>query len=174
VRVFVDGLGDVSGDIVYGGNWFFIVDWQSTPSVAAAASLIDVTVRIRAALERSGITGAQGAVIDHIELSGPPASSANNSRNFVLCPGLAYDRSPCGTGTSAKLALLARAGRLAPGAVWRQEGVTGSVFESWYQDGEAGSQQAVQPSIRGRAWVTADTQLFFDASDPLRNGMRSV
>ena len=174
VQVFVDGLGDVSGDIVYGGNWFFIVEWHSTPSVAAAASLIDVTSRIRAALERSGITGAQGAVIDHIELSGPPASSANNSRNFVLCPGLAYDRSPCGTGTSAKLALLAESGRLAPGAVWRQEGVTGSVFESWYQDGEAASRRAVQPSIRGRAWVTADTQLYFDASDPLRHGMRSV
>ena len=173
VQVLVDGLGEITGDVVYGGNWFFIVEWPSTPSVAAAASLIELTSRIRAALERAGITGAQGAVIDHIELCGPPASAANNSRNFVLCPGLAYDRSPCGTGTSAKLALLAQAGSLVPGAVWRQEGVTGSVFESWYQDAAAAGQRSIQPSIRGRAWVTADTQLHFDPSDPLRNGMRS-
>ncbi len=172
VKVVVDGLGAITGAVVYGGNWFFIVDWQSTPTVAAAATLVDLTSRIRAALERSGITGAQGAAIDHIELSGPPASSANNSRNFVLCPGLAYDRSPCGTGTSAKLALLAQSGRLAPGAVWRQEGVTGSVFESWYEDAAAGGRRAIQPSIRGRAWVTADAQLYFEQNDPLRNGMR--
>ncbi len=173
VAVVIPELGEVRGAIVYGGNWFFMADWPSTPSVAASGSLIARTSAIRAALEQAGITGADGAIIDHVELSGPPASPANNSRNFVLCPGLAYDRSPCGTGTSAKVALLAKHGRLAPGSVWRQEGVTGSVFESWYEPASDGNERAVVPSIRGRAWITAEARLHFDAGDPLRDGLRT-
>jgi 4-hydroxyproline epimerase len=173
VPVQVEGLGEIRGDIVYGGNWFFIVHWPTTPAVAAAASLLDVTARIRAALERAGICGVDGALIDHIELSAPPAEAGNHSRNFVLCPGLAYDRSPCGTGTSAKLALLAHEGKWAPGASWRQESVTGSVFEAWYEPIAGDPRGAVAPSIRGRAWVTADLQLCFDPGDPLRDGIRT-
>jgi 4-hydroxyproline epimerase len=173
VRVAVEELGDVRGDIVYGGNWFFIVDWPSSPIAAAVGTLLNVTTRIRAALERAGISGAGGALIDHIELSGPAAESANNSRNFVLCPGLAYDRSPCGTGTSAKIALLAHNGKLPPGVVWRQEAVTGSVFEAWYEELPGDARGAVLPTIRGRAWVTAEATLYFNTDDPLRDGMRA-
>lgn len=172
VRVQVEGYGEVSGDIAYGGNWFFIVPWDQPPLVNNADALIDITKRIRAALERAGITGADGAVIDHIELSAPPVASGNDGRNFVLCPGLAYDRSPCGTGTSAKVAALASRGKLAARKVWRQESVTGSVFECWHDGIAEDANRSVTPSLRGRAWVTADLHLLFDDADPLRNGVR--
>lgn len=169
VSIKIDGLGWVTGDIAWGGNWFFLADWAGGPiTLANAAHLTTAATAIRRELERRGITGAAGGVIDHIELCGPPADAANDGRNFVLCPGLAFDRSPCGTGTSAKLACLAAAGKLAPGEVWRQEGVVGSVFEASYEPGPAG---AVRPSVTGRAWVTATATLHFGADDPFRAGL---
>ena len=85
----------------------------------------------------------------------------------MLCPGKAYDRSPCGTGTSAKLACLAADGKLRPGAVWRQESIIGSVFEASYRrDGER-----LLPSIRGQAWVCGQGQLILDDSDPFAHGI---
>ena len=117
-----------------------------------------------------GITGANNGLIDHIELFGPPLDPANHSRNFVLCPGKAYDRSPCGTGTSAKLACLVADGKLKPGEVWRQESVTGSVFEGTAEPtSEAG---IVIPSITGTAFITAEATLLVDPVDPLRDGIR--
>ncbi|MCS6946854.1 MAG: proline racemase family protein [Steroidobacteraceae bacterium] len=171
VPLDVPQLGRVTGDVVYGGNWFFLVDWARPPTLDEAPQLVATSAHIRAALERERISGAGGAAIDHIELSAPPADPANHSRNFVLCPGFEYDRSPCGTGTSAKLAALARAGRLAPGELWRQEGVTGSVFEAWYDELPHDPNNSVRPNIRGRAWITADCRLLFDPSDPLRDGL---
>ena len=132
------------------------------------AQLTDFTWRIRRALERQRITGVDGELIDHIELFGPPRSSAADSRNFVLCPGGAYDRSPCGTGTSAKLACLIADGKLREGQIWRQESITGSIFEATARiDGER-----IIPTIRGTAFITAETTLLFDPDDPLRAGIR--
>ncbi len=169
VSVKVDGLGWVTGDVAWGGNWFFLVEWAVDPiTLATAGRLTTAATAIRRELEAHGITGAGGALIDHIELCGPPADPANDGRNFVLCPGLAFDRSPCGTGTSAKLACLAAAGKLAPGKIWRQEGVVGSVFEASYEPGPDG---AVLPSVTGRAWVTATATLHFAADDPFRAGL---
>jgi 4-hydroxyproline epimerase len=113
------------------------------------------------------VTGRGGAEIDHIELFGPSPTGAN-SRNFVLCPGGAYDRSPCGTGTSAKLACLAAHGVLEPGAAWVQESVIGTRFIARYGLGENG---AIHPRITGRAWVTAEATLVRDPSDPFPNGI---
>ena len=170
VAVEVPGLGRVVGDIAWGGNWFFLVgDSGEELTVRNAKLLADVTARIRATLEHTGITGVDGAAIDHIELFGPPGDPANDSRNFVLCPGLAYDRSPCGTGTSAKLACLAADGKLKPGAIWRQESILGSVFEASYELGES---NAIIPTITGQAFLTADATLFVDDADPFRNGIR--
>ena len=107
--------------------------------------------------------------IDHIELVGPPSGPHAHGRNFVLCPGKAYDRSPCGTGTSAKLACLVADGKLRPGEVWRQEGILGSVFEGRYEWGENGR---VIPTITGTAFVTAEATLLLDDADPLRDGIR--
>jgi 4-hydroxyproline epimerase len=132
--------------------------------------LTEVTWGIRRALEATGITGANGGVIDHIELFGPPLDPANHSRNFVLCPGKAYDRSPCGTGSSAKLACLIADGKLQAGQVWRQEGITGSVFEGTAEP--AGDPGVVVPSITGTAFVTAEATLLVDPADPLRDGIR--
>jgi 4-hydroxyproline epimerase len=169
VVVEVPGFGKVTGDVAWGGNWFFLTgDHRQQLEPANVEALTDFTWRIRQALPRQGITGAGGAEIDHIELFGPPRDSTAHSRNFVLCPGKAYDRSPCGTGTSAKLACLYADGRLREGEVWRQESIIGSVFE-----GSVRRQGAdVIPRISGTAFVVAEATLFFDPNDPFRTGIR--
>src|SRR5262249_11788054 len=130
VAVPVDELGTVVGDIAWGGNWFFLIsEHGQSLKLANVERLTDVTWRIRQALSRHGILGRDGAEIDHIELFGAPSGAHAESKNFVLCPGKAYDRSPCGTGTSAKLACLVADGKLKEGQVWRQESIVGSVFE---------------------------------------------
>ncbi|MBL8794098.1 MAG: proline racemase family protein [Planctomycetia bacterium] len=168
--VEVPGLGTVRGDVAWGGNWFFLVsDHREELKLDNIARLTDVTWRIRRALTAQGITGTNGQEIDHIELFGPPSSSAADSRNFVLCPGGAYDRSPCGTGTSAKLACLIADGKLHPGEVWRQESIVGSIFEGTAQrDGDR-----IIPRIRGNAYVNAEATLLLDSADPFCMGIRS-
>jgi 4-hydroxyproline epimerase len=163
VAVEVPGLGSITGDVAWGGNWFFLVSNYSGPlEFSKVGTLTDHALRIRAALEAAGVTGAGGALIDHVELFADSPTAGCDSRNFVLCPGSAYDRSPCGTGTSAKLACLAAGGKLREGEIWRQESIVGSVFEGSYR--HAGTN--VLPSIRGRAWVTAETTLLLDPTDP--------
>jgi 4-hydroxyproline epimerase len=168
VTVPVEGLGEITGDVAWGGNWFFLVRERcETLVLANVARLNDVTLRIRAALRRHGITGSDGAEIDHVELFGLPGDSRNHSRNFVLCPGGAYDRSPCGTGTSAKIACLAADGLLQPGESWRQEGILGSVFEATFR----GHEGRIIPRITGQAFVTAEAMLLIDDADPLAWGI---
>jgi 4-hydroxyproline epimerase len=168
VRVDVDGHGPITGDIAWGGNWFFLVDdHRQDVRLQRVEQLTDFTWRIRTALEGAGITGASGAPIDHIELFAPSADGAH-SRNFVLCPGKAYDRSPCGTGTSAKLACLAADGKLRPGEPWLQESIVGSRFDARYAlDGDR-----VLPSITGAAFVTLEGHLILDERDPFQWGIR--
>jgi 4-hydroxyproline epimerase len=168
VSVDVPGLGRVTGDVAWGGNWFFLTGLPAPAiELANAAALTDATSRILAALREAGITGRDDAAIDHVELIGPPRRPDADARSFVLCPGLAYDRSPCGTGTSAKMAVLAARGELAPGRRWRQESVTGSLFEGWLE--ERGG--VLVPHVRGRAFVTGRTTLLFDPHDPFREGL---
>jgi 4-hydroxyproline epimerase len=169
VAVEVEGAGPIVGDVAWGGNWFFLVGEHGQELTAANVErLTDFTWRIRKGLERAGVTGADGQEIDHIELFAPPHDRSAHSRNFVLCPGGAYDRSPCGTGTSAKLACLAADGKLGEGEVWRQESIVGSVFEGTYRlrDGR------VIPRITGSAHVTAESVLLLDPDDPFRTGIR--
>jgi 4-hydroxyproline epimerase len=169
VRLNVPGYGSVRGDVAWGGNWFFITDDSPLPlTLANQRALTAYTEAIRLALEASHIRGEGGAEIDHIELTAPSTQADADARNFVLCPGLAYDRSPCGTGTSAKLACLAADGKLAPGQVWRQAGILDSVFEAQYIPGQRG----VLPRITGSAHITAQGQLMIDeAHDPLAWGI---
>jgi 4-hydroxyproline epimerase len=121
-------------------------------------------------LTSAGISGEGGAPIDHIELFAAPRDTANSSRNFVLCPGASFDRSPCGTGTSAKMACEYAAGRLTPGQVWRQEGILGTVFTGSIT-AIPDSTGCVLPTITGRAWITAESILIFDPTDPFREGI---
>ncbi len=168
--VEVPGWGAVRGDIAWGGNWFFLVEGQG-PEVAFAniEALTSFTRAVRRALGASGITGADGMEIDHIETFGPPGDPARaDSRNFVLCPGGAYDRSPCGTGTSAKLACLHAAGKLKPGATWRQAGILDTVFEGCIEELPGGK---VLPRVTGRAWITGESVYHFDPADPFRHGI---
>jgi 4-hydroxyproline epimerase len=160
----------VSGDVAFGGNWFFLcADHGQSLEAANVEQLVDFGWRVRQALEAAGITGAAGAAIDHIELTGPGSRRGIDARNFVLCPGKAYDRSPCGTGTSAKLACLVGDGKLRPGDSWRQESIIGSVFEGSVElDGEA-----IVPTITGEAFVTAEATLLLDPRDPYRDGIRT-
>jgi 4-hydroxyproline epimerase len=171
LTVDVPDYGTVVGDVAWGGNWFFLVkDSTEKLVVENAAQLTRVTLQIRAALAREGITAIDGAVVDHVELFGPAVDPNNNSRNFVLCPGSAYDRSPCGTGTSAKLACLAADGKLAPGEIWRQESIVGSVFECSYELSEG--IPGVIPTIRGSAYICGESTLILDPNDPLCMGIR--
>lgn len=169
VALDVPGYGVVRGDVAWGGNWFFISNDCPLPlTLANQRALTAYTEAIRVALENDGICGADGAEIDHIELNAASTQADADAINFVLCPGLAYDRSPCGTGTSAKIACLAEDGKLAPGKVWRQSGILGSVFEAQYTPGTRG----VLPRITGTAHVTAKGQLLIDdENDPLAWGI---
>lgn len=169
VKLTVPELGDITGDIAWGGNWFFLVDGSPCPiSLQNEAELTSAARSVKTALEAAGITGADGGEIDHVEFFGPPQSSEANSRNFVLCPGNAYDRSPCGTGTSAKLACLAESGELAAGESWVQESVIGSRFIASYRNNDKGE---IIPSISGRAWICGETKLVRQAGDPFANGI---
>jgi 4-hydroxyproline epimerase len=169
VSVQVEGHGPVAGDVAWGGNWFFLVnDHGQRLTLDNVERLTDFTWRIRQALVREKVTGAGGGQIDHIELFGPPHDPANHSRSFVLCPGKAYDRSPCGTGTSAKLACLLADGKIREGDVWRQESIVGSVFEGSIRN--VGGQ--LIPSITGSAYVTGESTLLLDPDDPFRHGIR--
>jgi 4-hydroxyproline epimerase len=161
----------VVGDIAWGGNWFFLVEEHGfTLSAEHVEELTAFTWSIRQALIAAGITGKDGAEIDHIELFAPAESAENNSRNFVLCPGKVYDRSPCGTGTSAKMACLAAEGKLQPGQLWRQEGILGSVFEgSFSVDPELAG--FILPTISGTASITAESTLIFSPDDPFHFGV---
>ncbi len=169
VPVEVPGYGCFHGDIAWGGNWFFLVsDHGLALQIENRAALVAVSTAIRAALIASGVTGKDSALIDHIELVGPPIDPNNSGRNFVLCPGASFDRSPCGTGTSAKLACLHAAGELALNEVWRQEGILGTVFEGSILSSDG---VCITPSITGRAWITGESTLHFDPSDPFQSGI---
>jgi 4-hydroxyproline epimerase len=173
VSVEVPGHGRVRGDVAWGGNWFFLVSEHGRSlSLDEVDVLTDYASGIRRALFAAGVRGAAGAEIDHVELFGPSPGAESDSRNFVLCPGNAYDRSPCGTGTSAKLACLSAEGRLGPGDVWRQESITGSVFRASFtldplQEGH------IVPEITGVAYITGEATLLLDERDPLGWGLRA-
>ena len=170
VSVDVPGYGSVRGDVAWGGNWFFLVEKHGFElSLKNVEQLTEFTWAVRQALNAAGIVGDGGHEIDHIELYGPSKIPGVNSKNFVLCPGKAYDRSPCGTGTSAKLACLYADGKLREGEVWRQESIVGSVFEGRVRvrDGQ------VYPSITGSAFVNAESELLLDPRDPFCNGIRA-
>ncbi|MCY2970463.1 MAG: proline racemase family protein [Planctomycetota bacterium] len=170
VSINVEGVGMISGDVAWGGNWFFLVsEHHETLTRANTSRLTHVAQRIQSALRQQGITGTNNAEIDHIELFGTPLNPNHQSRNFVLCPGGAYDRSPCGTGTSAKIACLASDGKLQPGEVWRQESILGSVFEASFRlQGDL-----ILPRISGNAFITAETTILIDDADPFAWGIPS-
>jgi len=180
VEVQVPGLGLIRGDIAWGGNWFFLVSEHGQNIQANnVKELTQVTLQIKQALVAANITGENGGEIDHIELFADSNNAQVDSKNFVLCPGSAYDRSPCGTGTSAKLACLADDNRLEPKQLWRQQGVVGSVFTGSYQyatDLKSTSAMTypvntIIPTICGHAYVCAETTLIVQADDPFKWGI---
>ena len=164
--VKVPELGVVTGDVAYGGNWFFITHLDLPLELSNVGELTRITQSIQDAIDEQGT--ADDVPIDHIELSGPPQRTDADARNFVLCSGGEYDRSPCGTGTSAVMATLHARGRLAIGQEWRQESITGSRFTGWLTKGPNGE---LVPHIRGTAFVTAEATLRFDPADPFRLGI---
>jgi 4-hydroxyproline epimerase len=171
VSVPVEGVGTVRGDVAWGGNWFYLVEAHERElSLGAVDELTDFAWRIRRSLAQGGVAGKDGAEIDHIELFAPSDKPGVHSKNFVLCPGKAYDRSPCGTGTSAKLACLYADGKIKEGEVWRQESIVGGIFEGSVAvvDGE------ILPTIRGRAYVNAEATLLLNSDDPFRWGIREA
>jgi 4-hydroxyproline epimerase len=166
VPVDVPGYGRVFGDIAWGGNWFYLVsDHGQVLQLDNVEALTEYTWAMLKALEAQGIHGEGGALIDHVELFADDEHA--DSRNFVMCPGKAYDRSACGTGTSAKLACLAADGKLAAGERWVQASITGSQFVGSYEwEGER-----IRPFITGQAFMTADSTLLIDEQDPFAWGI---
>lgn len=167
VEVEVENYGKIKGDIAWGGNWFFLIEEHLFEiKLSNLQPLTDFTAKVREALIRNKITGKDGQEIDHIEIFSK--SETADSRNFVLCPGIEYDRSPCGTGTSAKLACLYEDGKIKEGEIWKQESIIGSVFEGNVKivDGK------IIPQIRGNAFITGDNELILDENDPFRYGFK--
>jgi 4-hydroxyproline epimerase len=164
VSIDVPGIGVVTGDVAWGGNWFFLLEYPDEPlTYSNIERLTELAWRIRQAVNAQGFTE-----VDHVEICGPAVSSNADSRNFVLCPGKAYDRSPCGTGTSAKLACLAAEDLLAEGESWVQESIIGSTFSGGYRrDGDR-----ILPLIAGSAHITAEATLLLDPNDPFCWGIR--
>jgi 4-hydroxyproline epimerase len=168
VAVDVPGIGRVVGDVAWGGNWFFLISQHGQIiDLAHVDALTDFAWRVRAALNAHG-----HPLVDHVEVFGPSLLAGGDSRNFVLCPGKAYDRSPCGTGTSAKLACLAADGKLAEGGVWVQESLIGSTFEASFRWHDR-SKGEIVPSITGSAHVTGENVLLLDPEDPFCWGIRA-
>ena len=168
ITIEVPGFGPVRGDVAWGGNWFFLVNEHSHElAFDNIDRLLEFTLRVREALARAGIKGSDGHEIDHVELFGPSQLPGVNSKNFVLCPSKTYDRSPCGTGTSAKLACLFADGKLKEGDVWKQESIVGSVFEGSIKVVD----NIVHPRIKGSAFITAEADLILDARDPFAMGI---
>jgi 4-hydroxyproline epimerase len=166
VTVVIPNEPSISGDVAWGGNWFFLVQLKDRQlRLEDIESLTSFSWRIRQAVNTQGFPE-----VDHVELFGPPQGAAN-SRNFVLCPGKAYDRSPCGTGTSAKLACLAADNKLAEGEFWIQESIIGSRFKGSYRwiDRAGG---LVAPTLTGEAFVNAESTLILSEHDPYRFGIR--
>ncbi len=169
VVVELPGWGEVRGDIAWGGNWFYLVEGYGPElTLGNVSGLSEFTLALMNALEVAGITGEDGARIDHVELFGPPPDQDSDSRNFVMCPGGQYDRSPCGTGTSAKLACLHASGKLEAGAIWRQSSILGTVFEGRAEPLEDGR---VTPFVTGRAWVNGECEIVIDPDDPFGLGI---
>jgi 4-hydroxyproline epimerase len=170
VPLQVPGYGIVHGDIAWGGNWFFLIEEHPfTLQADQVEELVDFTWKVRQALIANEVTGAEGAEVDHIELCTAAHDSAHHGRNFVLCPGKAYDRSPCGTGTSAKMACLAADGQLLPGQLWHQEGILGTVFTGSF----TGNDTRITPYISGSAYVTAEASLIYLPDDPFQSGIET-
>ena len=168
ITIEVPGVGPVRGDVAWGGNWFFLVNEHSQElEFGNIDRLLEFTLQVRGALARAGIKGSDGHEIDHVELFGPSRLPGVNSKNFVLCPSKTYDRSPCGTGTSAKLACLFADGALKEGDVWKQESIVGSVFEGSIKVVD----NVVHPRIKGSAFITAEADLILDAHDPFAMGI---
>jgi len=164
LELYLPGVGDVRCDLAWGGNWFCLIEHHDQRlELDNIAQLTDYAVRIRQAVSDSGFPE-----VDHVALFGPSPAAGVNSRNFVLCPGLAYDRSPCGTGTSAKLACLAADGKLAPGVEWVQEGIVGSRFRGQYRR----QGDKIIPTITGAAFVTGEGSLLVEPGDPFAWGIR--
>jgi proline racemase len=169
LSIEVDGFGPVTGDVAYGGNWFFIIDPSPVPVERAnIRRLTDLGIAVRKATNNAGIGGERGEPIDHVIFQDKTTNGAVHSRNFVLCPDDTFDRSPCGTGSSARLACLAAEGLLRPDEEIVQQSVIGSSYRLSYTMGENGG---VVPKITGQAFVTAEAKLLFDANDPYRNGI---
>lgn len=170
VPIEVPDYGTVHGDIAWGGNWFFMChDHGLVVEATNIDALTAFAKAIRKQLDTLGVAGEDGGFIDHIELFGPPSDTAvADGRSFTLCPGGAYDRSPCGTGTSATIACLSASGELDAGVIWRQQSVTGSVFEASYERIDA---SRIAPTITGSAYVTAEATLLATDQDPFANGI---
>lgn len=187
-EVDVPGLGRIKADIVWGGMMFALVDINNVPGLSIesrnGARLVKIGEDIKRAVQRSilpvhpenpGING-----VTNFEWVGPVNQDTNSKsgtgktavNTVVVSPGR-LDRSPCGTGTCARLAVMHARGEIAVGERLRHVSVIGSEFESYIRGTtKVGEYDAVLPTVKGRGWVTSFKQVVLDASDPFPMGFR--
>lgn len=170
VTLDIPHYGTITGNISWGGNWFFLIDEQGPEVIQSnIPELSAFSIAVMDALEAQGIKGDDGTPVDHIEVFGPPTDDQSDGKNFVMCPGGEYDRSPCGTGTSAKLACLYHSGKLAEGEIWRQSSILNTIFTGSVKPTGNGNQ--IIPTVTGSAWVNGETKVIIDPTDPFAHGI---
>jgi 4-hydroxyproline epimerase len=179
-EVDVDGLGTLVVDVAYGGNFYAIVEPQPIFNDIADVGVSDLLAwspRLRTAFNaRYNIAHPENPVIDkltHVLWTGKPRAEGATARNAVFYGSAALDRSPCGTGTSARMAQLAAKGQLAEGEVFVHESIIGSLFTGHIERrAKVGDRDAIIPSIEGWARVTGLNTIFIDDRDPFAHGFQ--
>ena len=180
VRLDVPGIGELFIDLAYGGNYYAIVEKQPTWRGLDAMTASDI-VRLSPLVRRA----AQAALapvhpddarirdVSHVMWCDVPRAARASARNAVFYGDKAIDRSPCGTGTSARMAQLCGKGKLAIGAEFIHESIIGTMFEGRVEAAaRVGNCDAIVPSVAGWARVTGHNTIFVDDRDPLAHGFQ--
>jgi 4-hydroxyproline epimerase len=181
-EVEVEGLGPLVVDVAYGGNFYAIVEPQERYSDLSDVDPSDIqrwSPKLRADFNaRHRIAHPQNPAIDrltHVLWTGRAQTNAGSARNAVFYGDKAIDRSPCGTGTSARMAQLAATGRLKEGETFVHESIIGSTFAGRIEGrSRVGDRDAIIPSIEGWARVTGFNTIVIDDRDPFAHGFQVV
>ena len=177
VSVAVPGLGEVCGDVAFGGNWYLYLDAASIGRSIDAANLAEL-LRLGDAIKAARNAVAEVVHPLHAQIArtligvsfyGPPQRDpAADQINLVVESATFYDRSPCGTGTCGRMAVLHARGKLAVGEEFHNEGIAGGMFSARIQaETRVGDLAAIQPRLTGSAWVMGQARWSLDPTDPL-------
>ena len=180
VKIEVEGLGELVVDVAYGGNFYAIVEPQKNYAgidALGAGGILGLSPRVRTAINQAvdAVHPLDPTIrgIGHVQWTDQPRDRRAQGRNAVYYGDKAIDRSPCGTGTSARMAQLAARGRLAVGQDFVHESIIGTLFEGRVEAADrVGAVDAIVPSIAGWARQHGINTIFVDSRDPLAGGFQ--